>query len=131
MRYGMPGLAFLIATGLAACASSPDEVAPGESFTLAPGTEAIVKGGGPRVRFEGVLEDSRCPSDVQCIWAGEVVVDVTIGDGSSSRRSMRPGEAVASGRFRVNLLEVQPYPKSTSAIQPSQYRATFLVDTQP
>ncbi len=127
----MPGLALLIAMGLAACASSPDDVAPGERFTLAPGTAAAVSGGGPRVRFEKVLEDSRCPSDAQCIWAGEVVVDVTIGNGSSSRRSMRPGEAVAWGRFRVSLVEVQPYPKSTSTIQPSQYRAVFVVDSQP
>jgi hypothetical protein len=40
---------------------------------------------GPRVRPERVIEDSRCPTDVQCVWAGRLVVRVTVLGGGWTR----------------------------------------------
>ncbi len=33
---------------------------------------------GLRIQFVEVIEDSRCPSDVTCIWAGRIVISVRI-----------------------------------------------------
>jgi hypothetical protein len=33
---------------------------------------------GPRVRADKVIEDSRCPADTQCVWAGRLIVQATV-----------------------------------------------------
>lgn len=33
--------------------------------------------------FETIIEDSRCPEDVQCVWAGAVVAKINIKKGNS------------------------------------------------
>src|SRR6185503_16034330 len=37
-----------------------------------------------KVRFVNVTEDSRCPTDVQCIWAGQVSIMIEIARASDS-----------------------------------------------
>jgi len=39
----------------------------------------VVKKGNVSLKLDSILEDSRCPSDVECIWAGQVklLVEVT------------------------------------------------------
>ncbi len=110
------------------CDASPTTVELRQRFVLAPGQSAVVGSGGPRVTFERVLEDSRCPSDAICVWIGEVVVEVTIAGASPSSVSLRPGESTSWRGFRVRLVEVQPYPSTSGPIEPSQYRASFLVE---
>ena len=89
-------------------------------------------------RFVNVTEDSRCPSDVQCIWAGQVSILVdysrvstreklgsftlTLMGSSSSDSSARTVEG-----YLVKLARVDPYPVSTRQIQPSEYEATLIV----
>ncbi len=117
-----------LALALLGCGSSPTEVAVGQEFVLAPGDTALVAGGGPRIRFVKVLQDSRCPSDVVCVRAGEVVVELTIADGSTETVSLQPGQSTARDGYTVILVTVDPYPKSTERIEPSQYRATLRVE---
>jgi hypothetical protein len=116
----------LLACALAACRESPVD----EEFTLAPGESVVVSDSGPKLTFEEVVEDSRCPMDAICVWAGQVVIDVSIGNGSPARHSMRPDESVLWGRFEVRLVRVLPYPKSDAPIEPSDYRATFRVQAE-
>ena len=82
--------------------------------------------GGPRVTPLVVLEDSRCPMEARCIWAGRVrlSVRVTTGAGSSVREvaSDKPLQ-VAGGQ--LILQGVMP-PRSTQrTIAPSDYRFTL------
>ena len=63
------------AFGQLACAegpSTPADVPLGSEFTLAPGETALVGDDGLLVTFESVTEDSRCPMDAICVWAGSV-----------------------------------------------------------
>ncbi len=129
MRESLLALLLLGGCGaLAACdsgpATAPSEVAAGQEFTLAPGTAALADG--LRVGFERVVSDSRCPADVVCAWAGEVVVEVSAGGGDA--RQLRPGESFTTGGHRVRLVRVEPYPASASPIAPQDYRATLVVD---
>jgi hypothetical protein len=70
-----------------------------------------------------VLEDSRCPSDVQCIQAGTVRlslnIETTLG---TSTVEMRPGETVKLDGFSLSFDSVSPYPVSTSKISPADYK---------
>lgn len=82
--------------------------------------------GGPRVTPLRVLEDSRCPMEARCIWAGRVrlSVRVTTGAGSTVRElaSDKPLQ-VAGGQ--LILQGVMP-PRSTQrTIAPSDYRFTL------
>jgi hypothetical protein len=70
------------------------------------------------IRFTKVISDSRCPSDVTCIWAGEgtVMMDVTQDDnvvGSVQLNTNRtPVNTMVNQKlYSLKLLELNPYPK--------------------
>lgn len=98
------------------------------AFSLGVGQEARL--GVLRLMFTGVTEDSRCPSDVVCVWAGNaaVEIDVSLGMGPSVRyvlnTTVDPRSADVGG-YRITLLDLRPYPVSTSRIPPASYVATF------
>lgn len=86
----------------------------------------MVNVGGPRVTPLAVLEDSRCPMEARCIWAGRVrlSVRVTTGAGSTVHEvaSDKPLQ-VAGGQ--LILQGVMP-PRSTQrTIAPRDYRFTL------
>jgi hypothetical protein len=101
-----------------------------ERVTLAPG-EATEVAGGARLRFDAVVNDSRCPSDEQCIRAGSAEVAITIAvDGKASSHRVFAGAdptSVSLDGIVVELQRLDPYPKGARAIDASAYRATFLV----
>jgi hypothetical protein len=66
----LAGLA-LIVTGVACTPTSP--VSP-VSLTLKVGEAAQLAGGVLTLTFDEVTGDSRCPKDVDCVWAGEATV---------------------------------------------------------
>ena len=93
---------------------------------LAPGETALVGDDGLLVTFESVTEDSRCPLDATCIWAGQVVVAVAAGHRVARPYSLKPDETVAVDGYRLRVVRVEPYPAS-AGIPPSAYRVTFVV----
>jgi hypothetical protein len=48
-------------------------MADGQTFTLHPG-DMVMLADRSRLRYQRVTADSRCPPDVQCIWAGDAEV---------------------------------------------------------
>jgi hypothetical protein len=73
-----------------------------------------------------VIEDSRCPSDVQCIQAGTVrlLLNTDTAAGTSTIE-MVLGETRTAGDFTFSLDDVKPYPVSTKKISPADYKFTF------
>lgn len=124
--------AFLFLT-LAGCGSAPsrelESVDPGADVTLAPGESVPVSGADLKVRFITVGEDSRCPRDVACMWAGEVKVRLDISEGMKPIRSVEVTEGgnAEVGTWRVTVVRVEPQPVSTAKIQPQDYRVTLRV----
>ena len=65
-------------TGMAATpASAGGEamIADGATFTLQPGA-TVVLADASTLRYIGLVNDSRCPPDVQCIWAGDAEIEL-------------------------------------------------------
>ena len=125
---------------LAACGSggsnAPTPPNPGlnEEFTLSPGQTVAVNGAKLSLTFEKVSEDSRCPTDVTCIWEGDAVVVLRIkleAEEVTREVHTQGGEPrlrkAPVGDYVVTLVRLDPEPRSTSPIEPSAYRATLLV----
>ena len=84
--------------------------------------------------MEGVTEDSRCPIGVQCVRAGDAVVELTLekppaaGGTRTLHTSGRDGrEAVYEGLV-VRLLDLKPLPREGTTIAPEDYRVTLAVN---
>jgi hypothetical protein len=116
----------LMAATLAAGACSrgttaPRETEPGQSIDLDVGETVAVRNTSVQVRFFGA-NDSRCPSDVVCVTAGDAVIFLTLSGMSQERTDtlylVRQPKNVVYGGFRFEATALQPYPKS-SGTRPS------------
>ena len=85
--------------------------------------------GGPRVTPLAVLEDSRCPMEARCIWAGRVRLSVRVTTGvGSTVRELATDKALQVADGQLVLQGVMP-PRSTQrTIAPSDYRFTLKFD---
>lgn len=76
-----------------------------------------------------IVEDSRCPIDVQCIQAGTVRVRAAVvGSTKTAEHVFLLGEPIETGAERVTLVEVRPSKKSTLSIEDAEYRFVFKVE---
>jgi hypothetical protein len=112
---------------------SPSQQGARVDVTLHPGQETIVPGTILRLGFTQVVQDSRCPIDVQCIWQGEAVLELALGIGMGPSRpdtvsTLPPKNVTRLFGYRVTLVDVQPAPLSTRQIPPGEYAAHFLVE---
>lgn len=117
--------------------SALESVRPGREFRLKVGRQVSVKGTKLRLRFVAVENDSRCPKDVTCVWAGNAAVQLQLGTGrgsktvtlNTSRSPSFVGETEYQG-YKVNLVDLSPYPRSDRKIGPRDYTATLLVSKE-
>jgi len=120
----MKPLMLFAALSLAACVSAPPLANTGPSAAL--NQTAIVNG--LRIRPISVIEDSRCPAQVQCVWAGRLVVRARMtGDGWTQIRDFELGMFQAVDRYRVTLVRAEPPKAAPGKIDPRAYRFTFDV----
>ena len=56
--------------------AEPVEFRLDQEFTLSGGQEAVISGENLRLRFTDVLEDSRCPTRVECFWTGQARIAI-------------------------------------------------------
>jgi hypothetical protein len=71
-------------------------------------------------------EDSRCPKDVQCVWAGQVrIAAVVTWQARVQRIELTQGKPVAVADGTLTLIEVTPDTRSNVAINPRDYRFGF------
>jgi len=124
----------LIALTLAACKTgSPN--GPGGAVdlrvVLAPGQQTTVPGAGA-VRFESVTNDSRCPGDAICVWAGDATVRVVVSasGGASASYELHTADLkpVQHRDVTIALEALSPYPfASRGPILPGDYRVTLKI----
>jgi len=96
---------------------------------------AKVKDGALQITFLKVTEDSRCPTNVACVWAGQVSVRVAIAQNGKANRTLtltrKPGDqraAIAKGdRYSIQFVDLQPHPKTATPRPANDYTATFTV----
>ena len=75
------------------------------------------------------INDSRCPSDVVCIWAGKTDVKIEVESPVTGTIVLstydNPVDTV--GNFSFKIIDVLPYPISTKTIQLEDYNVTLKI----
>jgi hypothetical protein len=120
-----PAIALSVAALLAACAAIPP--ASIREGPVALRQTAYVDG--PSVTPLEVIEDSRCPADVQCIWAGRVVVRTKIHLGSGDMiRDLVQGEPIGIADGALELTAITLAPRAGVELGAKDYRFTYRFD---
>lgn len=100
-----------------------------DSVRIRVGQTIVVEG--IKVRFNAVESDSRCPSDVVCVWAGDAVASFVAEQNCNCdspaielklHTMLQPQSGSAYG-FKVELINLQPYPKTSSPTKQDAYYA--------
>jgi hypothetical protein len=127
-------VAVLLAAGAACSAgvSSPRDVSAGQEIALRAGESARISNSSVVL---GLLQvnDSRCPSDVQCVTAGDVNVIIQFqGTGALRTDTLHvtaTPKSATYGGYRVEVVSVLPYPISTQT--GAAKTVTFGVTSSP
>jgi hypothetical protein len=73
-----------------------------------------------------LVEDSRCPMNARCIWAGRVVVKTRIaGEGWADTADLTLGEPYGTHGKVVALVSVRPEKTTAAEIEANEYRFVY------
>lgn len=84
------------------------------------------------ITFDRVSSDSRCPADVQCVWAGDAAVLLSLSGEASGEVTLHFPTATVGptsaeiGQYRIELKAVAPTPLIHSP-RPRRYRITLAI----
>ena len=126
----------LVVCGAQAKVRARKTVRLNQNFVLRVGEEVLVAEQKLSVKLVSVPEDSRCPTGVNCIWAGNVRVQLQVTKTGSkpakvelnlNPRDFPEGEATDCGSYRVKLVKVDPYPVIDQQLKAGDYTATLSV----
>ena len=123
-------LTAIAAITLAACTTAPaspaadvPRVADGTSIELTPGQSAQLADAS-RIQYLRLVSDSRCPPDVQCVWAGDAVIALRWTPTSGAAQdfelhtTLKPKSFDAGGRsITLQALERGDAPRATLQVQ--------------
>jgi hypothetical protein len=132
------GRSFISACAFAAalgCATMEPTIPaePGVAFELPVGMTATLNGNGARITFKQVLEDSRCPTDVTCVWAGDARIELTISRNGSSDDTKflslsPPNSEARSGDLQIRFVGLSPVPRQADGNARLPYVAQLVVN---
>ncbi|MEH2168388.1 MAG: hypothetical protein V7K41_17390 [Nostoc sp.] len=104
-------------------------------FYLRYGKTAYLTTENIEIKFSKVIQDSRCPSNVTCIWQGQVIIGLDIIKNgkqlSTLMLTLIPGRdplpIQLSDKYSVKLIKVSPYPISGQTIALQDYIVKIVV----
>jgi len=128
----MRRLVFALSCAALSCSNQPTEVKVGEEFVLTLGQSVVVSGTEISITFSAVPQDSRCPVNVVCIWAGNAEVRLTLYGGlpvpeqiAVLNTGLEP-RSYDFARLELRLLDLTPQPVYDQP-QSELYRARLQI----
>lgn len=121
---------------LSTASADPANAFIDKEFSLGIGQTASIEGENLIIKFKAVLEDSRCPVNVVCVWAGNgkaefEVIDI---DGQNKTVSLntedKPRATTLKGH-KLTLISLNPPRIDGVSISPGEYSVTILVERKP
>ena len=83
------------------------------------------------VRFVELIEDSRCPADANCVWAGNAKIKIRVSKGGRSQEMTLDtngrNSAANFDNYSIKLVNLTPHPRSNIRINRNGYVATIMV----
>ena len=122
----MKAFAILAALALTGCVTTPAPAGP------TAGIGQWANADGLRVKPLAIIEDSRCPINVVCVWAGRLVVRAEVTGGSWREThdfELRKPQSIPGGQ--MTLMEAVPSKLAGQPIEPADYRFIFAVTREP
>jgi len=87
-----------------------------------------------RVEFVELIEDSRCPTDTNCVWAGNAKIKIRVTKGGKSQMiELNSGVANKGNSFAVyefKIVGLTPEPRSNIRINRNGYVAVISMTRQ-
>ena len=84
-----------------------------------------------KIKFVSVIEDSRCPENVQCVWAGNAKIKVIVtSERGSETFEMNTGMGPQGNQFdgwAITLESLTPTPRAGSKTAAKAYIAKFTI----
>lgn len=108
---------------------TPGDKEISETFTLKLGESKNVAG--LTLSPIRIVEDSRCPFGVQCIWAGRVAVEIEVNAaGKTETKIMYSDEdrVIEYEGYKIDMVDVKPdKPGASITLKPTDYRIVFKI----
>ena len=113
---------FIAVFALSAAAKQPCEV------KVQINKEVAVKGG-IKIAFVELVEDSRCPEDVTCVWAGNAKIKIRVTKNGRSKvlelETMKRKEAPDFAGYQFSLMDLVPKLRSNVRVNRNAYKAVI------
>jgi len=133
-------IGFLFGVGHVSCMGATDKVAEqtGEAvldrdFKIHYGQELTLQGQDLKIKFASLLDDSRCPANVKCVWEGDVKLLISVRQGNAedsllelhtNRRFTQEGKYQ---HYVIRLVAVDPHPRTNFKNKQNDYIATLRI----
>ena len=122
---------FVIVCGLISTAAAI-KTGSAQTMKLRIDQQKTVSAGNLTIKFISVVEDSRCPAGVNCIWAGNGKVKIKVtGKNKKSETfelntNLSPQSVVFQGQ-EIKLIKLEPSTDKDKQIKAGDYSATFTL----
>lgn len=85
---------------------------------------------GLSITLNKIVEDSRCPIEAMCVWAGRLVAEVRLkyGTDEETLKIGTDSPTVTFSILKVSLEAVAPKPSVKESMETRNYTLTFLVE---
>jgi hypothetical protein len=108
------------------------EVKMNQEFTLGVNQQVFVNTEGLIIEFVSVLEDSRCPVGVNCIWAGNAKIRIKVSNSNKESKAfelntnLEPTDILFQD-YKIHLVRIEPRPQADAPLKTEDYLATLLL----
>jgi len=118
---------------LSAASAGPAKVLINKEFSLGIGQTATIEGEKLVIKFKAVLEDSRCPINVVCVWAGNGKVEFEVLDIDGQNKTVilnteEEPRAITLKEHKLTLISLNPPRIDGVSISPGDYSVTLRVE---
>lgn len=84
------------------------------------------------IKFVALVEDSRCPTDAQCVQAGNAKIQVEVRKAGSAAKTFELNtnsqpQSVSFAGYTIKLIDLNPKPATNIRINHNGYTATFAL----
>jgi RNA polymerase subunit RPABC4/transcription elongation factor Spt4 len=108
--------------------TAPEDEMPAGQGKVRVGISKSGSAFGLSITLDKIVEDSRCPVDVECVWAGRLIAEATLqADGQSKTITLETDKIMEWYGYSIVIASVEPIAKSTEVRKPEDYFLTFVV----